>query len=144
MDIVTHAVVGAVTGQAFGYPITGAIIGILPDFPIAISVIRRYETPPWSYDFTHSLLYLLLMSGALWLLTGMFLFPALCLASHLFLDLCTHSDEWSPPLLFPVPRTVVNFSVYHKEWEFFNKSWWIGLAHAVIWCLVVSSMGVQR
>lgn len=131
MDIVTHAIVGAITGANWGRPILGAAVAIAPDFVLGL---KRHALPPLSYSMTHSPL---LMSLALFVATGALTHdPRLtacviaCYLSHIALDLQTHGDDWAPRLFFP-------FSIHRTslggDWEFFNRSWWLGLSTAVLW-----------
>lgn len=126
MDIFSHAVAGACTGFAFGRPVLGAIIAVIPDIPI---FGPRRDTPPYLYKFTHSLVFLFIFAiiGSLFELQHIVFF---CLASHLVLDITTHGDKWYPRLLWPI-----NYRIYcGVEWEFYNRSWQIGACITFIWC----------
>ncbi len=126
MDIITHAVVGAAIGAKFGHPVVGAIAGVIPDLCLGAS---RKPLPTNLYNATHSLAVLLLalpftVFGASVALTVFF-----ALASHLLLDLPTHGRYWAPTLLWPSTK---RFHLWFaREWEFFNRSWWVGLALAI-------------
>lgn len=133
MDILTHAIVGAVTGSAFGQPVAGAIAAVAADLPIAR--LQRLHTPPALYRFTHSGLALLVLgvfcTFAKEPSAGAAVFFGYL--SHIVLDLPTHAREWQPRLLWP--RSSVWFP-NAVEWEWFNKSWFLGLGIAIIWSAV--------
>jgi membrane-bound metal-dependent hydrolase YbcI (DUF457 family) len=134
VDIFTHAVVGAVTGSALGYPLTGAFVGIAPDLALGW---RRLAQPPAAYQATHSALFTLVatyLNGLLWGDT-IAVVTFMALASHLYLDFFTHGPAWGSPILYPFSHH--RFSPIGKEWEFFNDVWWFGLALAVSWCVLV-------
>jgi len=132
MDVVTHALVGAATGATFGRPVLGALVAALPDVVLGV---RRRKAPSAAYNATHSAFFLLaatlaaatLHSGPVGALV------ALCLLSHLVLDLPTHGGVWGPPIFYPLWRA--RFSC-GDEWEFFNQSWIRGLKLSILWILV--------
>lgn len=131
MDIVTHAVVGAATGGAFGRPFTGAFFAILPD--LFLFSVKRRDTPTAAYNASHSLAGLVLVAGLAALyepVLGAVAFFAY--ASHLWLDVPTHGKQWAPPLMWPSKH---RYSI-GQEWEWFNSSWWYGLFLATIWIIV--------
>lgn len=143
MDIITHAVVGAAAGSVFGHPVIGVIGGVLSDLSI---IGARKPKPTSNYNVGHSLVFMAItlfwcfvfsytpaMIGAMML--GLF--------SHLFLDLFTHGPEWAPPLLYPFNNH--RFS-YGEEWEWFNASWWQGLAISIsfaLLCLSLSTLNLR-
>ena len=122
MDILTHAVVGAVIGNG---SISCIVAACLPDLVLGIK--RRKEPPP-IYKFTHSI-----FPVAVLLLCG-FQLEAAAWASHIILDIPTHGPVWSPNLLYPVHKK--GFSCF-GEWEFFNGSWFLGLFLSVFLCLML-------
>lgn len=133
MDIITHAIVGAVTGSTLGYPVTGAFAGIAPDLVMGW---RRREVPPAAYNLSHSALFTLGATAIQWAIYGETIAAVtfLALVSHLFLDFFTHGVSWGSPLLYPFSH--YRFSPLGEEWEFFNDVWWLGLFLAVSWCIV--------
>lgn len=128
MDILSHAAAGFAAGHAMGYPITGAIFGILPDLVLPQ---ERVESPPKEYDMTHSLLGLFWFGLLCYVLTGSAV-GWVAMGSHILLDLPTHGKTWAPPLLYPFSRKRFSFG---EEWEWFNASWWEGATITVIWIL---------
>ena len=133
MDIFTHAVVGAYTGYALGYPITGAVAGIAPDIVLGI---KRRALPTLAYNVTHSFAGVLVASTAILAYAGAepALAGLLALLSHLFLDWLTHGDDWAPPLAYPFRK---RFNAGFGEWEWFDDVWWLGASAAFAWCLVI-------
>jgi hypothetical protein len=131
MDLLTHAVVGAVTGVGFGHPVAGAVIAAAPDFVLGI---RRKSRPSKFYNITHSLAFLILCSVIAELIGGWGALVGVSLASHLFLDMPTHGSIWAPPLLYPFSN---HRFTYGEEWEFFNFHWWAGLYCSFLWCTTV-------
>lgn len=130
MDIFSHALAGACAGLLFNKPLLGAVIAVVPDLALGI---KRKHRPSSVYDFTHSLLFVLLAVVGAWLTVGaMFaMLTWLCLLSHLFLDVPTHGKQWAPPLLFPFFDYRVSAG---EEWEFFNASWKRGFVLTILWC----------
>ena len=128
MDIISHAVAGAAVGTAFGHPIMGALFGVLPDLVLGVD---RHINPPTAYNATHSATFVagvgLLAGVGLWSVV-----PALALLSHILLDLPTHGKRWAPPLLYPFSERRYSMGT---EWEWFNRSWWQGLALTLAWSL---------
>lgn len=142
MDIVSHAVAGAFTGLLFGEPVLGATVAVIPDL---VLVGKRRELPPAFYDVTHSLLFMVVcLVGSAFIMgpnTG--LVVGWALLSHLFLDIPTHGDKWAPPLLYPFSK---ERSGCGTEWEFFNGTWWFGLALTATWsgaCWSLSVIGFR-
>ena len=125
MDIFSHALAGAATGFAFNNPILGAVIAVTPDIPI---FGPRKENPPLLYKFTHSILFLIIgvIVGSFYNVGALVFY---CLFSHLLLDIPTHGPVWAPRLLWPYGGIMVAA----KEWEFFNRTWYYGLALTVTW-----------
>jgi len=123
MDIFIHGLVGTAIGYKFEQPVTGLLFGILPDFVLGI---RRKPHPNTLYRITHSFLFALLF----------ILFPVafLSLLSHIFIDIFTHCEEWSPRIVYPHDFHVKIFS----EWEYFNKSYILGLFLSLIIILLLS------
>lgn len=110
MDIVSHIIfANALTGPNI-YSTIGAVI---PD----LTMIKRKPYPDKYYLLMHSPI----MSIVLFIIN-----PYLGIGhfSHIFLDFFTHGKDFAPRLFYP-------FSDYRitifQEWEFFNKSFWIGL-----------------
>lgn len=137
MDIFTHAAVGAATGAAFGRPVLGAAVATLPDlgYMLHASFLERLHRPPKVYDFGHSLLFVLLLSLCTWVLVdgGAAAVVGLALLSHLWLDLPTHGRTWGVRLFYPLQW---RFKC-GVEWEFFNRSWFFGLAWGFVWLAIV-------
>lgn len=133
MDVLTHAIVGAVTGGAFGHPVAGAVAAVLPD--VAIWFGKRRAEPPELYKAFHSIPCLGWLALVLAAQEPSLRYAVLCSwFSHLVLDVPTHGPVWSPRLLYPF-----NFRIPTKpewEWEWFSASWWWGLVLAVIWSLI--------
>ena len=125
MDIISHAIAGASAGYYFGNPVLGAVIGILPDLPL---IGRRKTNPTELYKFTHSALFLVVCCAIAYSL-GCLPIVFCALLSHLLLDLPTHGAVWFPRVFWPIEVNI--YRAY--EWEFFNKSWWMGLLVLIIW-----------
>jgi hypothetical protein len=128
MDIFSHGIAGAATGTAFGKPLTGAALAMLPDIML---LGKRRPAPTQLYNVTHSLLFIIITSliGQLWDY-GAFVFWVLI--SHIILDLPTHGKQWGPCLLYPLQK---RFS-FGQEWEFFNRSWLTGMLLTIIWSCI--------
>lgn len=141
MDLITHAVVGAITGLVWQQPVFGAVIAVLPD--LTLFSIKRQEHPTRLYNATHSLIGLAVVSAVaeIWApeFTHLVFF---CYVSHLVLDLPTHGEYWAPTLLYPHPR---RFRMGQcGEWEFFNVNWYRGLIYASLWsatCILLLVIG---
>lgn len=134
MDIVTHAITGAITGAHWNRPILGAAVAVAPDLVLGV---KRRALPSLAYSVTHSPL---LMSVVLSVATGALTRdPALtacviaCYLSHVTLDLQTHGGAWAPRLFFPFSKRRTSLG---DDWEFFNRAWWLGLLTAFLWSLV--------
>lgn len=129
MDVFSHAVAGAAVGAAFGRPVLGAVCGVLPD--LALATRKRLTLPPTAYNATHSALFVagVGLLGALALGTVV---PLLAVLSHILLDLPTHGRQWAPPLLYPFSERRYSMGT---EWEWFNRSWWLGLGLTLLWSL---------
>lgn len=141
MDIFTHAVAGAASGAVFGYPVTGAVIAVVPD---VVLIGKRRLTPPPLYDQMHNLLYIsiasltvLLLSGGIALASTVFL----ALLSHLVLDAVSHGGVWAPPLLYPFNDTRFALGL-GEEWEWFNDAWFEGLILTLMWVTVCLSITI--
>lgn len=117
----THAVVGACTGNVFGRPFVGAMVAVLPDLVLGV---KRRKFPNKAYKITHSWIGLLVCAFA----PGYIFWPYL---SHILLDIPTHGKDWAPRLFYPS-----SICIPASEWEFFNISWWIGLILAFLWVVV--------
>jgi len=137
MDIFTHGCVGFATGAVFGHPVIGTIAGVIPDS--ALWLRSRLACPPPLYRAAHGLLMPFVVALLCLYLFGMDIATTVCWAwfSHILLDIPTHSTEWSPRIFWPD-----NYPIFTQfnEWEWFNASWWKGLAIAVIWsalCVVL-------
>ena len=126
MDFVSHALAGAATGYAFGHPVAGAVLGVLPD---AVLGIRRRGAPNCAYNATHSLTFIV-ACGAIACPFGWGAFVMLSLSSHIILDLPTHGEKWAPVLLYPFSKKRFSFG---EEWEWFSPSWWFGLGVTLAW-----------
>lgn len=130
MDIITHAIAGAATGGAFGRPLLGAVVAVLPDS--ALWLRPRLALPPLLYRAAHGLLAPFVLAA----LTMMFFGPAVsnvvffAWLSHIVLDVPTHGPEWAPRLFWPDERPV--FTQF-EEWEWFNPSWYLGFRITLIW-----------
>ncbi len=133
MDIVTHALAGAATGAAFGRPVLGAVVAVVPDS--ALWLRPRLAAPPPLYRAAHGGLAPVLISTFCLMLFG----PEIALvvfwawASHIVLDIPTHGKLWSPRLFWPDETPVFE---QFQEWEWFNRSWFTGLGIALIWSAV--------
>lgn len=135
MDLITHAIVGGMTGAVFQRPWLGALIAVLPDWPLWLR--RRPRRPPDNYYKSHSLLFGWGGCAAVWLawrdVPGVVQTVALAWLSHLVLDFVTHGHTWAPRLLHPFssarPRSF-------EEWEWGNRSWWGGFWLAYLWSIV--------
>lgn len=132
MDIISHAVAGACAGAVFGRPVLGAVFGVLPDIVLGV---RRKATPNTSYNVTHSLMFVLVV--ALVCIPLRTWAPVIAAISHIVLDLPTHGLKWAPPLLYPLSDR--RYSYDDREWEWFNYSWWRGLAITIMWSMLCLS-----
>lgn len=132
MDIITHALAGAATGAAFGRPLLGAVVAVVPDS--ALWLRPRQPRPPAAYRAAHGLLAPCLAGSAAMMLFGPAISALVFFAwlSHIVLDIPTHGADWSPRLFWPDERPV--FTKF-QEWEWFNRSWWLGLALTAIWSI---------
>jgi hypothetical protein len=130
MDIFSHALAGASVGHHYGFPLTGMALGILPD---VVLPLKRTCRPTIGYFITHSLLFVGCVT-LLGILLGVDPFlTVFATSSHLVLDFYTHSERWSPRLLYPfITKGFGNF----EEWEFFNKSWAHGLLLTTSWSAI--------
>ena len=129
MDLLSHAVAGASVGLAFGNPWLGAVIGIAPDFVLGP---KRRTLPTTLYNATHSLLSVTAIGLYIWVVFDSVI-PLLALLSHLLLDIPTHGKEWAPTLLYPLSEKRYS---YGEEWEWFNRSWIIGLCMTIMWSAI--------
>lgn len=128
MDIVTHVLVGAVSGAVCGLPVpVGGLIAAAPDLPL---IGKRRQTPPKLYRFTHSLWFTAIVIPFYLYDTSWGNGALLALLSHYVIDLPTHGKLWAPRLLWPSDQILICW----REWEFFNTSWFVGLAVSIIWC----------
>jgi membrane-bound metal-dependent hydrolase YbcI (DUF457 family) len=129
MDIITHAVVGAATGAAFGQPLQGAVWAIAPD--LMLGTLKRRATPTAAYNASHSFAAVAVVTGVAYAFGGFA--AAMCAffsyLSHLILDIPTHGEHWAPTLLWPSQK---RFSA-GEEWEWFNRSWFAGLQLSFLW-----------
>lgn len=130
MDIVTHALAGAATGAAFGHPLLGAVVAVVPDS--ALWLRPRLALPPALYRAMHGGLVPLFVCALCLPFFGPKIATLVWWAwmSHIALDVPTHGENWSPRLFWPDERIL--FTEF-EEWEWFNRSWWRGLALALIW-----------
>lgn len=133
MDLLTHVVVGALTGAAVGEPIAGAAIAAAPDLVLGIT---RKAAPTLAYRSTHSAFGMLVATAIAWACGGWFLADLvfICWCSHLFLDVFTHGRVWGTQLLFPFSNRTFTFG---EEWEWFNDTWFFGLWLALFWCSAI-------
>jgi len=143
MDIFTHAAVGAATGAAFGRPVLGALVAMLPDlgYMLHANFLERLRVPPKVYDFGHSLLFVLLASLLAWALFdgGTAAVVGLALLSHLWLDIPTHGPTWGVRLLYPLQWRYG----WGVEWEFFNRSWAEGFVWGLVWLIMLCAVFVD-
>lgn len=132
MDILSHALAGAATGQMFGRPVLGAAIAVSPDLVLGVA---RKATPSAGYNATHSVLFTVLstLAAALLFSPAVAALVGLALLSHLVLDVPTHGKLWGPPLMYPFSAR--RFSC-GNEWEFFNQSWARGFLYTSIWSFI--------
>ena len=136
MDIVNHAVAGAIIGSKFNAPILGALAGIAPDLIDTSLAYQRRDNPTFPYVLVHSfeICIIILLIGIA--LEGLALGFALAWCSHIILDYLTHNKAWGPRFIF-FPAEI---SIRFEEWEFFNRSWWRGLILNLIFCVGVLSI----
>lgn len=128
MDILSHAAAGAATGAAFGRPVWGALIAVVPDIPI---FGPRRRKPSVLYKMTHTLLFVLI-AAVLGAVLGVGWLVFFCLLSHLTLDIPTHGMQWAPRVLYPYShKPLLNCG----EWEFFNRQWFVGLGITIGWII---------
>lgn len=130
MDLISHAVAGAATGAAFGRPVLGACVAVTPDLVLGI---KRRAVPNTAYDITHCPAFACSIGLAIFAITnsiGIAACVTACLVSHIALDLQTHCSRWAPKLLFPFAQHRHSCG---DEWEWFNRSWWIGLITTILW-----------
>lgn len=139
MDVITHAIAGAATGAAFGRPLLGAVVAVVPDS--ALWLRPRLACPPAAYRAAHGLLAPCLAGSVAMMLFGPAIAALVFFAwlSHIVLDIPTHGEEWSPRLFWPDGRSVF---IGFEEWEWFNRSWWRGLAIAIIWSSIWLSIAL--
>lgn len=141
MDIITHAVVGAATGNLIGRPIIGAFIAVVPDLVLGF---KRKRVPTSLYKLTHSPIPMsFLVFGAVGVFTQDPMLSAvlvLCYWSHIVLDLFTHADGWGPQLFSPFVRKHYSLG---GDWEWFNGPWWAGLLVSAGWIYVCMSLATQ-
>lgn len=127
MDIVSHALAGAATGLYFQHPVAGALVAISPDLVLGV---KRRIRPNHLYMISHSGIGLVMVYLLTYSMDIKWLFY--CYLSHIVLDFFTHAGEWCPQPLFPFVKT----NSYFKEWEFFNKAWFMGLFVTILWSLL--------
>lgn len=137
MDVFTHALAGAATGAAFGRPLLGAVVAVLPDSALWLG--PRRASPPALYRAAHGLLAPFMLAT----ITMAFFGPAVSACvffawlSHFVLDVPTHGEEWAPRPFWPDERPLFT---HFEEWEWFNASWWRGLKIAIIWSIAWLSL----
>ncbi len=142
MDIITHAVVGGITGAAFGHPIAGSIVAMIQDLPL-FGYIKGEPTHPKEpsnlYRFLHSFLFLIILTLVCYVYVSFIhrpfnvpWFVFWVLLSHFYLDFFTHRGVWTVRLFWPWGKTFKSGG----EWEFFNRAWLAGIGFAVIWSFV--------
>lgn len=138
MDIITHAITGAATGALFGRPIVGAAAAVWPDLVLGF---RRKYAPTEYYDIAHAVIPMsCLMYGPIVSFTldwKLGVCMMVCYWTHIILDVLTHGDDWAPKLFAPFSQKRCSFG---DDWEWFNRSWWVGLTVAIIWtaiCLAI-------
>jgi len=114
VDALTHIAFAAAVNPS---PLT--ILGaVLPDVP----AVRRLKRPSVAYRITHSYWPVLMLAP---------FYPDLSLgwATHIALDIPTHGETFAPRLLYPL-------SDWHipgvGEWEFFNRTYWLGIAVTIL------------
>jgi membrane-bound metal-dependent hydrolase YbcI (DUF457 family) len=118
--------------------VLGAVFGVLPDLVLSA---KRTAFPPERYNMTHSLVFVGMVGAIAGWATGSVV-PLLALLSHIVLDIPTHGRIWAPPLLYPWRDTRYSAGA---EWEWFSRSWWIGLIITFIWsggCFLVSGFRI--
>jgi len=141
MDVISHAVAGAATGAAFGRPLLGAVVAVVPDS--ALWLRPRLARPPALYRAAHGGLAPLLVSAVCLPLFGSQVALVVLWAwiSHIVLDIPTHGPDWSPRLFWPDERPV--FTQF-EEWEWFNLSWWCGLSLTIMWSSLCLALALLR
>ncbi len=131
MDIVNHAIAGAVIGSKWDMPLLGAVAGIAPDLADVRLLYRRQKNPIRFYEITHSVeLCLAVLSLGLFL-GDKFLAWSIAWCSHIVLDYFTHNRKWGPKFVIIPIRIQIRFD----EWEFYNRSWWRGFFLNLSFCL---------
>jgi len=123
MDIFTHFAVGFATGTVIDKPITCGVIAILPD--VFLFSFKRLKNPTILYKISHTV----------WIPLFICIFNpiyALAYLSHIVLDVFTHGGKWKTEPFLPIK---LNFGNFH-EWEFFNKSYLIGLIISILWITI--------
>jgi membrane-bound metal-dependent hydrolase YbcI (DUF457 family) len=122
MDVISH-IIFATSMQE---PTLGVVIGaVLPD----VFALKRTTTPNVFYKFTHSLSFPFIL-----FFINFDIFIGVC--SHIALDAITHGEKFSPQFFYPFSSLRIKGIM---EWEFFNKTYFIGLLIIVIsWCVRIS------
>jgi len=117
MDTVTHIAVGLSVGSVTGNYIGCAVASVLPDLSL---VGTRKEKPDILYKTLHSVLpviFLLLFHSS---------DTAVAYLLHIVVDSICHGTDFSPRVLFPMSDRPLFKGI--EEWEFFNRSWVVGMA----------------
>lgn len=131
MDLLTHAVVGAITGHAFGHQAVGAAVAIAPDIFV---VFRRKELATRLHNATHSFAFTCTLTAlAATLDRRLAMCVAMSLLSHLLLDCVTNKHEWGPALFCP----------FIKKKFTFEMPWWVGLISTFTWCNLAILIAVK-
>ena len=137
MDIITHAIVGGVTGASFGAPLTGVVFGIFPDLALVRNKAKRTWIAPTIYRAYHSFGFVLANLPLYFFFEPHYVHTIiLALLSHQLLDIFTHRGAFAAQPLWPL--STKTFYQSREEWEFFNRTWWKGLALASGWVLYFS------
>ena len=77
------------------------------------------------YRFAHSLFFCLLIGVILSLFTDQYLLLVGCMASHIFLDMFTHSGKWGTRLFYP-------FSDFHLN----SFNWFCGRKSLIVYIFI--------
>ena len=156
MDVVSHALVGVLVAMAAGVRLwrhraAMGLVAAAPDAPVAIVYLllgRAHDRPFWIplhsdwegvraahpvwsalWEAPHSLLFLALVVVPLVLHFRLPRVAIAAYASHLLLDLPTHTGEWAVAPLYPLPWRV----------EGWTDAWaWPPLQWAASWAVLLA------
>lgn len=163
MDIVTHAIIGAIIAELVLWNadykkrvrgrIVGAIIAASPDLgALPAQFVFSWENGdwPWVYDpfhwtskensywmFPYWLTHSLLITGIFWVFLykrGWEMWPLLAWASHGFFDVFSHTGGWAIWVIYPLPGQIEGFG---DPWSW-HPSWWVvsAMFGFVVWYMI--------